>query len=210
MEEIVMTPTFLLSQFSVTGYYGQVGQSPRRTVLDIKKNEYEGKSHDLMVIMMNPGSSSPQGDWSESLNRSVPAHPDNTQYQIMRFMARTDLKSARILNLSDIILTKSHSFYGEIDPDENKNPHSVFSNKRRKELDGLFISDVPILLAWGVNDKLLPLINPAMKYLSIMRQRCFGYLKPMSTDRFYHPLPPRTHLQEVWVTKCVESFTMKF
>ena len=202
----LIKPTKLLPQFTVKGYYYHVGKSYRRRYLDIKKKDGVSKTHDLMVIMMNPGSSEAVDQTVDYLNKLVPALPDTTQYQVMRFMIETELSYARILNLSDIIQTKSKDFYKQILTDSEMNTHSIFCVSNRTELKKLFVPNIPILLAWGVNDKLSPIAVPAKEYVSKWQNKCFGYQKAGSPAKFYHPLRPDSNYLAEWINECVESY----
>lgn len=75
--------------------------------------EIQNTQPELIVIMMNPGSSKPADKEYKpniivrasdvSRNRHiVETIPDNAQYQIMRFMLLNGWSHARILNLSDL------------------------------------------------------------------------------------------------------------
>jgi hypothetical protein len=70
---------------------------------------------DLLVVMMNPGSSEPiEGEGlSEQLLLSkeyVPKKPDNTQSQIMKVIESQGYLTALVINLSDVREPKSTIF----------------------------------------------------------------------------------------------------
>jgi hypothetical protein len=77
-------------KFKITGLFYKVKGFKFRKYLNIKKTYSERKKPDLMVVMMNPGSSRPL-DGNENINIEVEAIPDNTQDQIMRVMENSDL-----------------------------------------------------------------------------------------------------------------------
>jgi hypothetical protein len=158
---------------------------------------------DAVVVMMNPGSSRPlrEDDWAGDLpnshpKRLVPAHPDTTQYQVMRVMARMHWEHVRILNLSDLHESKS-SLFVRAYPALGNVAHSIFMTARRPELaselqrkDG-----APLVLAWGVHPRLKPLIEMALEPLHAAG-RCCGVQRQ---GAYLHPLP-RSHAEKLaWV-----------
>ena len=137
-----------------------------RNLLEIKRIAVQIDSNpDIVVIMMNPGSSKPADDTyipriyttEEFLNLStyerIPAKPDNAQYQIMRLMEVYKWDFVRIINLSDLRNGNS----GKLEEDLNKiniidssHPHSITHKKRRAELNLLSKSKTnKIIIAWG-------------------------------------------------------------
>lgn len=95
--------------FKTTGlFYQKDGYNFRKFLNIVRKNSSQN-TPDLMVVMMNPGSSKPL-DGIENNNCESEAIPDNTQNQIMRVMNRCNFDYARILNLSDLREPKSSVF----------------------------------------------------------------------------------------------------
>lgn len=184
-----------------------------RSVLTITKatlGSEEYKSYDLLVVMMNPGSSSPKcdGHWKEKpINRVddlVEAIPDNTQFQIMKVMDKTGYNNAIILNLSDICETDSYIFAKRVsgcDYSECGVDHSIFSDTRSEELSMLlnnFTGDTAIL-ASGVKYKLRFLTQQMLGKIKIPNL----ISKLHANGLFYHPLPRGG--QESWVTEIVNK-----
>jgi len=167
---------------------------------------------DLVVIMMNPGASRPKIDQSIevqldsikdmkiSLTTTI---PDRTQYQIMRIMEAKNWTHSRILNLSDLRDPKSGKFYKYFELVESilgSDHHTIFSKLREKELYKKLNSKSPILAAWGVSDKLDPLINKCMN--NINNENLIGIRKSGSLYKYYHPLLQGTPFnQKEWLNK---------
>lgn len=129
---------------------------------------------DVVVIMMNPGSSHPKDPahideaiaypWSSSSMRKnlVATQPDNTQYQVMRIAVRKGWRHIRVLNLSDLRDPKSGSFLQKVDALSqimDAHVHSIFCSERTMECSHSFKrnSRTPILLGWGQDAGLLRL-----------------------------------------------------
>ncbi|MCK5686786.1 hypothetical protein KAJ27_21795 [bacterium] len=189
-------------EFKITGFYYEKKGYKFRKFLHIKKNDSKKEIPDLMVIMMNPGSSRPI-DGIENNTIESPAVPDNTQYQIMRVMLNCNLEFARIFNLSDLREPKSGIFYSKISEMEKRGiAHSIFDLKRNNEFDKLFISDVPIINAWGVSEKLQDLAENTIKRLG--KKEFIGLRKESVPHAYYHPLPQNAHKQKEWVKVITE------
>jgi hypothetical protein len=207
----------LLNIFEVFGHFYSVnfpnGQSIScRSVLEIISKEISQElghpnriSHlqpDAIFIMMNTGSSYPL---RKDINNSIPssnihnlpiileyAHPDPTQYQIMRIMHYKNWGHARILNLSDLRNPTSGSFfsnYREVEDYPGGEIHSLFSSQRKIELNRKLNrkNSAPIVCAWGVDDNLDLLISRCLKSTNHM-MKC-GVIKSGAKDKYYHPLP---------------------
>ncbi len=148
---------------------------PQETPSDISEIE-----PDVVVIMMNPGSSHPKdiyhidGEIEYPLQGSsmrkelVLTQPDNTQYQIMRIAVAKDWKHIRVLNLSDLRDPKSGSFLqrvGALSGSMGGHTHSMFCKERTAERTHSFKrkSDTPIMLGWGQDPGLISLAGQCMK-----------------------------------------------
>ncbi|WP_341327748.1 hypothetical protein [Methylotuvimicrobium sp. KM2] len=107
----------LSTEFEVTGLFYEASDYRFRKYLDIKRLGTLKREPDLMVVMMNPGSSYPLGGIE---NNSMPskAKPDDTQYQIMKVMNEASFDDARILNLSDLRSPNSGVLYKFIKSDK--------------------------------------------------------------------------------------------
>ena len=184
-------------EFEVTGLFYELEGHKLRKYLDIKKIGDSLKIPDLMVVMMNPGSSYPL-DRIDNNTKPTAAEPDNTQDQIMKVMQNTSLCYARVLNLSDIRTSDSDVLYKFLKSDESESiDHSIFSDSRKPDLQNLFIKGVPVVFGWGVNSALVPLAKRAIDALSIDNPH--GLLKPKTEYSFYHPLPRIYKKQLEWV-----------
>ena len=215
----------LKKRFSCYGHFYswqpalQAQSVPCRSVLEIADSTIDPAtlslhSPDVVVIMMNPGSSHPLDssyipstiefpqkvfDPNKPL---VPTQPDNTQYQIMRIAVAKNWHHIRILNLSDLRDPKSVSFLRRVDAFNEimgGATHSIFSEERNKERIHALTraSSAPILLGWGQDPGLIPLA-----------QRC---IKKLEGELFYtvpsekhpllnaHPSPMMQTKKELWL-----------
>ncbi|MBS1652834.1 MAG: DUF1643 domain-containing protein [Bacteroidetes bacterium] len=195
--------------FSVTGYFYSTGKVKCRKHLNIKLKTSKKKKPDLMVVMMNPGSSKPLNDTPASYNKETPAKPDPTQYKIMRFMLQSNYEYARVLNLSDLIQATSSKFYKSISKKSKDNNHSIFHPTRTKELKDLFEKNIPTLIAWGVNDDLQPLIDLSYKYITTNSNFFFGYKKEGALDRYLHPQTRDSGVYARWLNEVLASYQIK-
>lgn len=131
---------------------------------------------DVVVIMMNPGSSHPKDIYhideeidypraERSMRKKlVLTQPDNTQYQVMRVAVSKGWKHIRVLNLSDLRDPKSGSFLqkvGGLSEIMGGHVHSLFCGERTAECAHSLQrkTQTPILLGWGQDLGLLPLVE---------------------------------------------------
>jgi len=195
----------LSGKFEVTGLFYETNGLKLRKFLDIKLSGTKQSKPQLMVVMMNPGSSYPL-DGIE--NNTVPAvaKPDNTQSQIMKVMEGASIEYARVLNLSDLRTPNSNALYKFLKSKESQLvDHSVFSPTRKSELNQLFIRNVPVIFGWGVNKALVPLAKKAIASLST--EQPLGIKKPNSEFSYYHPLPQIHSKQVEWVQHVTSQLT---
>lgn len=195
----------LSGKFEVTGLFYETNGLKLRKFLDIKLTGTKESKPQLMVVMMNPGSSYPL-DGIE--NNTVPtiAKPDNTQSQIMKVMEGAAIEYARVLNLSDLRTPDSNTLYKFLKSEESQLvDHSVFSPTRRPELNQLFVRNVPVIFGWGVNKVLIPLAKQAITTLSI--EQPLGLKKPNKEFSYYHPLPQVYVKQVEWVQHVTSQLT---
>jgi hypothetical protein len=184
------------NQFQITGLFYEHQSYKFRKYLNIKLKVSQKKVPDLMVIMMNPGSSKPLDE--NTTNSETETKPDNTQDQIMRIMLKSGFEFSRILNLSDLREGKSKNFFPKILEMEQKEiKHSIFDENRIKDFESLFISGVPVFYAWGVNDRLKVLAMKAMERIGKIVP--IGFKSEGDDWGYYHPLPPSSIKQEKWV-----------
>lgn len=151
-----------------------------RNILEIRRNKTLEEIPDIIVIMMNPGSSKPldekhivknytfEGYLKEKNFTLIPTKPDSAQYQIMRLMELNNWNLVRILNLSDLRNGNSSNFKKEfkkaLDVDTSS-PHCITHPKRKKELKNALISKTnKIIAAWG---EVKELENSAKEILSL-------------------------------------------
>lgn len=192
------------SDFEVSGHYYTLKEDKKdsyRSVLRIKRIESDISEYDLVVVMMNPGSSKPliggtiQENWTPRKKKVYSlAKPDNTQYQVMRLMDRLGLNHAAVLNLSDVRISQSKDFYKKLKSYES-DVHSIFSSKRKAELMKYLAHGTPVIKGWGLDKSLIPYAEIADRVLN--NYNSHGYEKEAPLYR--HPLPPNIHLQREWL-----------
>ncbi|UQB41926.1 DUF1643 domain-containing protein [Thiomicrospira microaerophila] len=183
--------------FEVKGFFYESNGHKLRKYLDIKRVCVEMNEPDLMVVMMNPGSSYPLDGIDNNFIPSE-AEPDNTQQQIMRVMDAVVFNYARILNLSDLRTPVSRELYRFLRSEESRVvEHSIFSPSRQADLAQLFVNGIPVIFGWGVNQALIPLAKQAIEALCISNP--IGILKPNTKYSYYHPLPRNYAKQIEWV-----------
>lgn len=185
--------------FVITGLFYKLNEHEHcfRKFLDIKRVESTSLAPDLMVVMMNPGSSYPIDNIDNNTKPSLAKH-DRTQTQIMQVMSESGFEFARILNLSDLRTPNSDELRKFIKSDQGKLiPHSIFSEERSDDFQELFTSGVPVILAWGVHEDLRPLAVQALAKLT--HEKILGYLKEGTSTAYYHPLPKKYADQQIWL-----------
>lgn len=185
------------SNFYITGLFYEIQGYKFRKYLDIKRNDAIISTPDLMVIMMNPGSSKPIDGIENNIIESV-AIPDRTQDQIMKVMLACKLDFTRVLNLSDIREPKSNLLFSKLTEIDNKGiSHSIFDVKRKNDFDSLFIKNVPVIFAWGVSKNLQYLAENAIKVIDA--DNPIGLAKDGFKWAYYHPLPQNYFKQQEWM-----------
>ncbi|OBT13158.1 hypothetical protein A9264_14415 [Vibrio sp. UCD-FRSSP16_10] len=195
------------NKFEVTGLFYQQGDFKCRKYLDIKRVDSLQALPDVMVVMMNPGSSYPLDSIDNNMVAS-PAVPDKTQDQIMKIMDNLNFDYARILNLSDLRTPKSNELYKFIKSSQSETfPHSIFDGKRKEELKSLFVQGVPVIYGWGVNKALEPLAKLAIEAINCSDP--VGLKKAETLHSYYHPLPQVYKDQVEWVKVVTEQLNRK-
>jgi hypothetical protein len=171
---------------------------------------------DLLVVMMNPGSSRsvdatftpPQVETAEKIRQVrqlVPTVPDTTQYQVMKVMLARGWRHARVLNLSDLRETKSHNQFRDLQslselPDGDV--HSIFSPVRRQELLGHIgpaEGSPPVILGWGRHKALDPLAEQCLEALS--GRVAVGVQAPEGPLAYAHPSPMMQKAKDAWIER---------
>jgi hypothetical protein len=172
---------------------------------------------DGIFIMMNPGSSAPVvpvdqpvpgAEIDQLVVSLVPAAPDSTQFQVMRVMHYLGWRHVRIINLSDLRNAKSGSFVKQFELLEHTTgyiEHSLFTDKRGEELKKKLPPELvaPIVLGWGVNEDLDPLIQRCMDKVGSL-QGITGIVRPGSEDKYLHPLPALQSQKREWVDQILQ------
>ena len=185
-------------KFEIFGHFYELSGLKCRRFLDIKRDGVNSSQPDIMVVMMNPGSSYPL-DGIDNNHVASKAHPDPTQDQIMTVMNNTGFNFARVLNLSDARQSSSNEFYKFIKSNiAGSIAHSVFHESRAVEFSALFCHNVPVIYGWGVNANLEMLARMAMNRISAKNP--IGIKKTGFDWAYYHPLP-RIHTKQLeWVS----------
>ena len=173
-----------------------------RKSLDIILKGTKATEPDFMVLMMNPGGSRPAA--GQPKHGCVLAVPDDTQDQIMKLMIYAGFEYARILNLSDIREPRSQAFRQILKKAGSDQTHSVFDASRAAEFQKLFVTGVPVLLAWGVHKKLRPLAELALA--AVAGEDARGLKKPGDLWSYYHPLPPVRTNRAKWLADIQPQF----
>ncbi|AGY75245.1 hypothetical protein [Clostridium autoethanogenum] len=168
---------------------------------------------DALVIMMNQGGSkpinyAPQQIQLESLCRNilkvnlVLADPDKAQFQIMRLMNYKGWKNVRVINLSDIRDGDSNSFFKKVKSFEDKyfsDIHSIFSKQRicEKQLAFSVGNDAPIILAWGLDTRLMLLTSRYMKFIPSEK------IKGIAAHLYSHASPRKQEDKKKWLQNII-------
>ncbi|WP_130472800.1 hypothetical protein [Candidatus Magnetaquicoccus inordinatus] len=177
-------------------------------------NRLAEQQPDLLVVMMNPGSSKPIDDTyrprvvglegAGARPERVLTRPDNTQYQVMRVMAAQGWGHARVFNLSDLREPKSLLWRQQVEqladvPGGER--HSLFCAARREERERLMgeRGKIPVLVGWGRDAGMRFLAEQCLSVLS-------GWLLlGVATDAegiFYaHPSPMLQQAKERWLAE---------
>lgn len=198
-----------------------------RSVLEIVAKSRSPKDHsdlsrlvpDAVFIMMNPGSSRPLVLVSNHIRAEaihelpislVPTKPDTTQYQVMRLMHFRQWRHVRVLNLSDLRSPKSAEFiklFQRLEKESDFESHSIFCEARKQELLAKLPKNrqVPLVLAWGLSEKLNPLIERCLSRIP-RAQAIKGLLEGGTENKYRHPLPSLQKDKRVWLNKMVRHF----
>jgi len=222
----------LKQNYGVFGHFYSVELASKkvvecRSVLEIASKPHTPEDNselsslrpDAVFIMMNPGSSRPLVEVNNHIRARairklrvslVPTKPDTTQYQVMRLMHFLGWRHVRVLNLSDLRSPKSAEFiklFQRLEDESNFDSHSVFSDTRMDELSLKLPTSrkMPLVLAWGISDKLTPLIDRCILRLPRKSNR-MGLLEPDTTSKYRHPLPSLQKEQRRWVDMMVRQF----
>ena len=128
----------------------------------------------------------------------------------MRVMQFRGWQHVRVLNLSDLRSPKSGEFiktFQRLEREDEFESHSIFSDHRANELSLKLprSKNVPLVLAWGISDKLTPLVDRCMARLP-KKRTIIGLLEPGSTNKYRHPLPSLQKDKQRWIDQIIEQF----
>lgn len=219
--------------FAVYGHFYRMtvaGQSlPCRSLLELvahevmptDPNQLAAREPDLLVVMMNPGSSRPLDKdyhppsithWQacDQSRTWVETRPDNTQYQIMRLMVAKGFRHARVFNLSDLREPKSPRLFKQIEAlgkIEAGTGHSLFSPLRQEECRRLLGANCsrPVILGWGRHRSLIPLAQWALDRLA--GRPLFGVSVDNHPHLYAHPSPMLQRAKERWVDQVLDQMS---
>jgi hypothetical protein len=182
----------LKNRFTCYGHFYELvlmngAAAPCRSVLEIvdatipqdNPSAISEMEPDVVVVMMNPGSSRPKvgghvderieypADGGTLRKGLVLTQPDNTQYQVMRIAAAKGWGHIRVLNLSDLRDPKSGNFLQKVDAlggIMGGHVHSIFCEERGRELAHALKrkTPTPVMLGWGQDMGLLPLAGQCL------------------------------------------------
>ena len=173
---------------------------------------------DIVIIMMNPGSSEP---WDTDVNPETiedatlihrnaslaDTMPDDTQCSILQLMERKSLTHVRVLNLSDIREPKSAEFLKQLTREKpNVGPHSIFSTTRSLELQLRLQARLRlVVLAWGRDPRLRFLAEACVNALP----RCYrrlGQRAPGDCHLYSHPWQRSARARAEWVNAIIDQW----
>lgn len=194
-------------RFKVVGHFYIVENEKYRKNLEIKSVHCKKLHPDIVFIMMNPGSSAQAEGYQNIFDSLVPVIYDRTQEKIMKLMEIVNFQFARIINLSDYCNEHSQEFYKRIPSLEISYPsHTIFHNSREQELMNLVPMDVPVILGWGVHQKLNVLSKRALEILK-KRTSIYGLLHERNSNGYYHPLRRVSKIHELsWLEEIKNEF----
>ena len=220
MPEFIPAET-LKQHYQVSGHFYRVDlrsgeQVMCRSVVEIVRREKIPAHPDAILIMMNPGSSEPVEPVQQLVKPRniarmkaslVATKSDPTQYQVMRVMQQMGWGYVRVLNLSDLINTRGAAFakqYHELESQTGFDAHSIFAEERKPELTRRLKRQrgAAIILAWGLNEALDPLIHQCLQSIGHLKG-ITGLLTLGSKKKYRHPLPALQTQKQQWVTDIV-------
>lgn len=183
-----------------------------RSVLEINRKNKSNQIPDIIVVMMNPGSSIPLDKKYEpkifskveyiktKTKEIIPTRPDNAQYQIMRLMEINKWNFVRILNLSDLRNGNSGKFQTEFRNAmklDSSNPHCMTHIDRENELlECTKSKNNKIIAAWG---NIAELKNSAAAILKLDK-KIIG-LKNGKAPNFRYASPYMKKHKVEWLTE---------
>jgi len=188
-----------------------------RSELSIVRRGSRSDLPDMIIVMMNPGSSAPSDKAYETRvytpkeyfniksKELVSARPDSTQYQIMRLMLNNGWEFVRILNLSDLRNGNSGKFQIEFRTAmkrDNTNPHCITHRMRKGELSKALMSKGGIIMAaWGDIAEL----KSSAEAILCLDKKIIGLKKKQSSPHFRHPSPHLKAHKLAWLKQIQEE-----
>jgi hypothetical protein len=209
----------LKKKYSVQGrfYVLNNGKSKTRCRSLLTITETANKNNKkLVVIMLNPGSSRPldknhkeEEVATNNMSRLkqiqlVPTKPDTTQYQVMRVMNELNFSSAEILNLFDIREAKSTILFSNIKKGNIDREASIFSDKRKTELQNYFTPDTAVIVAWGNGKSFFDIEKNAIEKISALTDKIF-LVRSNDNITICHPSPMIQSFKLRWLDMIIKQ-----
>ena len=173
---------------------------------------------DIVVIMMNPGSSEPR---DPQLNPELVADPalvhhnpllvdtipDETQCSILQLMEHKSLSHVRVLNLSDIREANSAELLKKLTRENpNIGRHSIFSETRCHELQLRLRATLCLaVLAWGKDTRLRFLAEACVNALPPNYKR-LGQRVHQDYHLYSHPWQRSARAKAEWIDAIIDQW----
>ena len=204
-------------------YYGdfyKLGCFRCRSTLEIIEREVEDPNEllncraDVVVVMMNPGSSEPKNanHGQERTPTQIAERakltstcPDKAQESIVALMRRKNFRHARVLNLSDIReANKFAKKYAKLCEEELLPAgHSIFCEERQDELDARLKGRPVVVAGWSYDSKLGQLGKAAYDAIVSRGLKVHGW-KPRLGFRYPHTVGTQGRME--WLNGIVETW----
>lgn len=177
---------------------------------------------DILVIMMNPGSSEPRDpDFSpQTVADAACIHqnallvdtiPDDTQCSILQLMERKSLNHVRVLNLSDVRERTSANLLKQLTKEKKENlgicGHSIFSEERNHERQLRLQARLRLaVLAWGQDPRLRCLAQGCVNALPRCYERLGQRTHHCDHHLYVHPWQRDARARAKWIDVIVEQW----
>ena len=171
---------------------------------------------DVVVVMMNPGSSKPKNG-NNGQNRTptqignraqlTSTKEDKAQESIVALMRRKNFRRARVLNLSDI--REANGFakkYAKWLADGClPKGHSIFCEERSDELDARLTGQSVVVAGWSYHQELGQLGKAAYDAIKLRGLEVHGW-EPRFGFRYPRPRKDPIQGQEEWINSIVTTW----
>ncbi len=146
---------------------------------------------DVVVVMMNPGSSAPLAGYGqpEFAGQRVPAKPDAVQYQVMRLMAAAGWQHARVVNLADVRAAKSADLYALIEQGASRTDLGAMFANASCVPTAAAVTARRVICAWGMDKRLAPFAREAQAWLDAHGLEPLGLRAEAGFPAYRYPKP---------------------